>query len=173
MSKEIKKLETEIVRLRAWVQELEEIGREQDRTISSDKTLIKSLKTTLEALRADAKASQDLHGKNLHEMAHYQICLERRDAELAEAKDELRDAIRLYNRDIDHEIEKVVHLDTTNRPEDGTGIPDDPPGLVRPPDVAFRTAMESNHIALGAEVEQLKGEISKMMLLNGFITKDS
>jgi uncharacterized coiled-coil protein SlyX len=85
MSKEIKKLETEIVRLRAWVQELEEIGREQDRTISSDKTLIKSLKTTLEALRADAKASQDLHGKNLHEMAHYQICLERRDAELAEA----------------------------------------------------------------------------------------
>ena len=58
MSKEIKKLETEIVRLRAWVQELEEIGREQDRTISSDKTLIKSLKTTLEALRADAKASQ-------------------------------------------------------------------------------------------------------------------
>ena len=203
MSKEIKKPETEVERhgvcdhkikeLKTEVVRLNDIVGEQNRTISSDKTLIKSLKTTLEALRADAKASQDLHGKNLHEMAHYQICLERRDAELAEAKEQIESLLYdpnamddivgamwaqaisargTINQPDDNSptvtgvdtggIIGEVHISTTNRPEDGAGVPDDPPGLVRPPDVAFRTAMEHNHIALRAEVEQLKGEFSKM-----------
>ena len=97
MSKEIKKLETEIVRLK-------DIVEEQNRTISSDKTLIKSLRTTLEALRSDAKASQDLHARTLHKAEYLeqclelrasdaedlQICLESRDAELAEAEEQIK-----------------------------------------------------------------------------------
>ena len=94
--KKNKSLETEVVRLN-------DIVGEQNRTILSDKTLIKSLRTTLEALRSDAKASQDLHARTLHKAEYLeqclelrasdaedlQICLDRRDAELAEAKEQI------------------------------------------------------------------------------------
>ena len=124
--KKNKSLKTEVVRLN-------DIVEEQNRTISSDKTLIKSLKTTLEALRADAKASQDLHAKNLdegrirrlHEVAHYQICLESRNAELAEAKEQIKslrqdrpdsEMTDSYNEQTDKEITDII-LDPGRRLE--------------------------------------------------------
>jgi len=131
MSKEIKKLETEIVRLNGIVSTRYLIIEERDRTISSDKTLIKSLKRTLEALRADAKASQDLHARTLHKAAYLEICLERRDAELAEANNRVAwlkasEAVRQdrpdsemtdsYNEQTDKEITDII-LDPGRRLE--------------------------------------------------------
>jgi hypothetical protein len=161
---------------------LNDIVGEQNRTISrlkesidldrSDKMLIKSLRTTIEALRSDAKASQELHGGKLHEVAYLKQCLKHRDAELAEAREglepEYKKAFREERKRWEEQLNEKLfkkwdkYAELAKARKELEREPDDPPELVRPPDVAFRTAMEHNHIALRSEVEQLKGEFSKM-----------